>query len=101
MIQKEWIQIINQLFEIDKKTANKSEMTSVYRNVERVYSILEGMDITVMNPLGQTYSDTRTDCDATILEGGKMQIVEVLKPIIYYNDGSSKYLIQKGVVIVK
>lgn len=69
MIQKEWIQIINQLFEIDKKTTNKSELAAVYRNVERIYSILEGMNIKIMNPLGQTYSDTRTDCDATILEG--------------------------------
>ncbi|MFN8281722.1 MAG: hypothetical protein U0U67_00805 [Chitinophagales bacterium] len=101
MIQKEWIQIINQVFEIDKKTVNKEELTSVYRNVERIYTFLESMDIGIINPIGQTYSDTRTDCEATILENGNMQIVEVLKPIIYYNDGSQKHLIQKGIVIVK
>ena len=59
------------------------------------------MNIGVLNPIGQQYTDTRTDCDATILEGGNMQIVEVIKPIIYYSDGDQKYLIQKGIVIVR
>lgn len=101
MIPKEWIQIINQLFEIDKKTTNKEELAAIYRNVSRIYTILESMNIGVINPIGQAYTDTRTDCEATILEGGKMEIVEVLKPIIYYNEGDAKYLIQKGIVIVK
>jgi hypothetical protein len=101
MIEKEWIQIINQLFEIDKKSANREELTSLYRNVERIYTFLENMNIIVLNPIGQSYTETRTDCEATILEGGNMQIVEVLKPIIYYNNDNNKYLIQKGVVIVK
>lgn len=101
MIQKEWIQIINQLFEIDKKTINKEEQASVYRNVKRIYNILETMNIGVINPIGEPYTDTRTDCEATILDGSNMKIVEVLKPIIYYSDGDLKYLIQKGVVIVK
>lgn len=101
MIQKEWIQIINQLFEIDKKTVLKDDLTSIYRNVERIYTVLEQMNIGIINPLGEHYADTRTDCEATILQGGNMRIIEVIKPIIYYVDGDSKYLIQKGIVIVK
>lgn len=101
MIPKEWIQIINQLFEIDKKTIHKEELASIYRNVERIYNTLEAMNIGVINPIGEAYTDTRTDCEATILEGGSMKIVEVIKPIVYYSDGNLKYLIQKGIVIVK
>lgn len=101
MVQKEWIQIINQVFEIDKKTKSKEGLTSVGRNIERIYGILETMDIGILNPIGEPYAETRTDCEATILEGGNMQIVEVIKPIIYLSEGNAKYLIQKGVVIVK
>jgi len=101
MIEKEWIQIINQLFEIDKKTSNKEELTSINRNVERIYTVLETMHIGIINPIGQQYSDTRTDCEATILQGGNMQIIEVLKPIIYYIGNDVQQLIQKAIVIVK
>jgi len=63
--------------------------------------------LSYLNPLGESYNDTRTDCEATIAgtEVENLEIIEVIKPIIFYayqeNDKTMKIIVQPAVVIVQ
>jgi hypothetical protein len=110
--------LINQIFEIEKKVLQINEPNSIYRNVNRLKEII-GNDllktqdterpicISYHNPLGEDFSDTRTDCEANIAgtDTENLEIVEVIRPIIYYsyndNDKQIKGIVQKAVVVVK
>jgi hypothetical protein len=84
---------MNQIFEIEKKATNLKEDNSIQRNINKMKGIIEEeffKDITIglsyHNPLGESYNDTRTDCEATIAgtEVENLEIIEVIKPIIFY-----------------
>ena len=110
-----WLDILNQVFEIEKKVSSIKEDNSIQRNLNKIKGILEEdffkngvtIGLSYHNPLGENYSDTRTDCDATIAGTGveNLEIVEVIKPIIYYayqeNDRINKVIVQPAVVIVQ
>lgn len=109
------LDFINQIFEIEKKANNLSEENSINRNINKIKGLVEEelfkgsstIGLTYQNPLGEDYSDTRTDCEATIAGEGaeNLEIIEVVKPIIYYsyfdNDRVIKIIVQPAVVIVK
>ena len=101
--QKILIKIINQLFEIQKKTEGKPELSGINRNLTRINEYLGEMSLSVHNPVGEVYNETRTDCEADIVGkiSGKMVITEVIKPIIYFGNESRKTIVQRGVVIVQ
>jgi len=106
---------MNQIFEIEKKSANLKEENSIQRNLNKMKGILEEeffkgsstIGLTYHNPLGESYSDTRTDCEATISGTGveNLEIIEVIKPIIFYayheNEKVIKVIVQPAVVIVQ
>ena len=99
------LRIINQVFELDKKIQQKADIASLNRHTDRIKSALEELGYRIQNPVGEPYSDTRTDYEASIV-GAKMQqltIVETIKPIVYYQEknNSSVELLQMGVVIVE
>jgi hypothetical protein len=114
-VPQSYLDLINQIFEIEKKTSNLKEENSIYRNLNKIKGILEEdffkgsstIGLTFHNPIGENYSDTRTDCEATISGIGveNLEIVEVIKPIIYYsfldNDKVIKVIVQPAVVIVQ
>ena len=93
------INIINQLFEIEKKTG---ALPSVARNLDRIKNELEEMGYSWHNPLHEKYALTRTDCEASITGMFKdgMVITEVIKPIIHSNEVSGARIIQKAIVVV-
>jgi hypothetical protein len=108
------LDLINQLFEVEKKVNSLDEQNSIGRNLEKLKSLLEAglfnmsgsMDkigFVYHNPLGEEYSETRTDCDATISGSNtdNLTIVEVIKPIIRYKSGPMTTIVQKAVVIVQ
>lgn len=101
--QKILIKIINQLFEIQKKTEGKPEMSGISRNLARIHEYMGEIGLSVHNPVGETYNETRTDCEANIAGkiSDKMVIAEVIKPIIYSGNESRKTIVQRGVVIVQ
>jgi copper chaperone CopZ len=84
---------MNQIFEIEKKATNLKEENSIQRNINKMKGIMEEeffkgsstIGLTYHNPLGKDYTDTRTDCEATIsgTEVENLEIVEVIKPIIF------------------
>ena len=114
-VPQAYLDFMNQIFEIEKKVANLKEENSIQRNLNKMKGILEEeffkgsstIGLTYHNPLGESYSDTRTDCEATISGTGveNLEIVEVIKPIIFYayheNEKVIKVIVQPAVVIVQ
>jgi hypothetical protein len=114
-VPQAYLDFMNQIFEIEKKAANLKEENSFQRNLNKMKGILEEeffkgsstIGLTYHNPLGERYSDTRTDCEATISGTGveNLEIIEVIKPIIFYayqeNEKVIKVIVQPAVVIVQ
>jgi hypothetical protein len=114
-VPQAYLDFINQIFEIEKKAFNLKEENSIQRNTNKMKGIMEEeffkgtstIGLTYHNPLGEAYTDTRTDCEATISGTGieNLEIVEVIKPIIYYsyldNDKVIKVIVQPALVIVQ
>ena len=114
-VPQAYLDFMNQIFEIEKKTANIGEENSIQRNLNKIKGILEEeffrgnnlIGLTYHNPIGENYSDTRTDCEATIAGNdiNNLLIIEVIKPIVFCayqeNDLVMKSIVQQAVVIVK
>ena len=114
-VPQAYLDFINQIFEIEKKVNNLKEENYIQRNINKMKGIMEEeffkgssiIGLTYHNPLGEDYTDTRTDCEATISGNGveNLKIVEVIKPIIYYSyldiDKVMKVIVQPAVVIVQ
>lgn len=100
--------IINQVFEIKHKlqeigTEHPSFSGNFDRNLNRLFSIFEEEGFIIQDPTNEPYSESRTDCEASIVgkPSSKMKISKTLKPVIYQKTGASLQLVQKGVVIVE
>lgn len=111
-VPQAYLDLVNQIFEIEKKAISIKEDNSIQRNVNKINGLLEDgffkdVGLTYHNPLGETYTDTRTDCEATISGTGveNLEIIEVIKPIIFYsfkeNENTFKIIAQPAVVIVQ
>jgi len=114
-VPQTYLDFMNQIFEIEKKSNNISEENSISRNINKLKGLLEDeffkgtslIGLSYHNPLGEDYSDTRTDCEATIAGDGtdNLEIIEVIKPIIFCSyldyDKVLKTIVQPAVVIVK
>ena len=107
-----YLDLVNQIFEIEKKSTNIKEDNSIQRNITRIKGLIEegllgSNSFTTHNPIGETYNETRGDCDATISGEGieNLEIIDVLKPIIFYtyqeNEKNLKVIVQQAVVIVQ
>lgn len=99
---KPLINIINQLFDIEKKLAS-GNAANLQRNLERMKAELAEMGYAYHNPLHEKWDETRTDCEAGISGAvkSKMRITEVLKPIVHHTENGGKRLVQKAVVVVE
>ncbi|HKB43909.1 MAG TPA: hypothetical protein VKC90_05960 [Chitinophagaceae bacterium] len=97
------IHIINQLFEMQAKIKDGSAAQSFERNFSRLFNLFEEEGYIVQDPTGEAYSETRTDCEASISGriGSKMKITRTIKPIIYQRKDGSVQLLQKAVVIAE
>lgn len=95
--------LLNQLFELKNKIDQENLGEKFDRNFQRLFALLEEEGLFFKDPIGELYSDSRTDVEASIVgkEVTKMRITKVIKPIIYQKDGTSAVLLQKGVVIVE
>ncbi len=111
-VSQAYLDLVNQIFEIEKKATNIKEDNSIQRNINKINGLLEegffkDVGLTYHNPIGESYTDTRTDCEATIAgaEVENLEIIEVIKPIIFYsykeNENTFKIIAQPAVVIVQ
>ena len=106
---KQFLFLLNQLFEIEQKVGKLNEQHSIQRNIDRIKNYFEteafpgGQGLVYHNPIGENYNETRSDCEASISGSGheNLEIIEVLKPIIYAKYGDSQMIVQKAIVIVQ
>ena len=106
---KNYLTILNQIFEIENKLRNVQEQNSIQRNIDRLKdffateALTDGQGLSYYNPIGESYDETRTDCEASISGSSpeNLEIIEVLKPIIYFKYANTQTVIQKAVVIVE
>lgn len=99
----QWLVIVNQLFDLEKKIGRLSESHSMARNLDRIHNAFAEMGLEVENPLGQPYNETRTDCEASIAGTGTegLVVTDVIKPIVRLRQGGGSFIVQKAVVIVE
>ncbi len=118
-IPKEYQFLLNQLFEIENKAKEIKESNSIQRNVDRIKTFFEsellkdGQGLVYYDPKGESYDETRIDCEANISGTSveNLEIVEVIKPMIIYRYKSvdsltsaeiiKPFIVQKAVVIVR
>ena len=96
----EHIKILNCIFEIEKKITEND--TTIKRNIDRIKNTFEELGLKYHNPIGENYSETRTDCEASISGdlSSKLKIINVVKPIIYAKSDHGYSIIQRAVVVV-
>jgi hypothetical protein len=111
-IPKQYSELIDQIFEIERKLEKIEETNSISRNINKMKAVFENIletssetdvGFTYHNPIGESFSETRLDLEASI--AGKstenLVVTEVIKPIIRYRKGSSTLIARKGVVVVE
>ncbi|HCC51758.1 MAG TPA: hypothetical protein DEQ30_06590 [Porphyromonadaceae bacterium] len=98
-----YVQLINQLTEIEYKISQDNLMLKYERNFNRVRNLLEEEGYLFRYPIGEKYRESNTDCEAGIIgeESENMVVVQVIKPVIYKKDADKITLVQKGIVIVE
>jgi len=102
-IPKFVLQVLNNLCDIERKLSIHGDPGNVRRNIERIKETIEEIKVFYEDPMGQSFSETRTDLEATITGEGSdnLKVVEVMKPIIRFGDRNFSRVIQKGIVIVQ
>lgn len=86
--------LINYTHSLQKKLAGQDTLK---RTTERMLLVFEDMGYRMIDPVGESFDETRTDCEASIAgeKSTNLIITDTIKPIIYFNNS----MIQKGVVI--
>jgi molecular chaperone GrpE (heat shock protein) len=99
----ELLQIINQVFDLEKKALKMPEGNRLSRNFNRIKSHFANMGIEYLDPLGEAFNDTRTDVVATITgtKTNRLVITEVIKPIIIQKKDGLQQILQQGIFIVE
>jgi hypothetical protein len=115
-VPQHYLDLVNQVFEIDKKAGLLQEEHSLGRNVGKLRNLIENelfqdgrgtIGLSYHNPIGEAYSHSRSDCEASISGAGSedLRIVEVIKPIIFFSFQEEglirKIIVQKAVVIAQ
>lgn len=108
------LDLVNQVFEIEKKARTIKEQNTIQRNINKLNGILADglflqsqMGLSYHNPIGEPYKETRTDCEATLsgVSSENLVIIEVIKPIIYVtltsNQTTAKVIVQPAIVIAQ
>lgn len=110
---KPYFELLDQLFEIERKLENIEESNSISRNLNKMKDIFETnlfssstsseIGFTYHNPIGESYNETRLDLEASIAGNSTENLVikEVIKPIIRRKSGGITLIARKGVVVVE
>lgn len=110
---KPYFELLDQIFEIERKLENIGESNSISRNLNKMKDIFEttllsnssspDIGLTYHNPIGESYNETRLDLEASIAGNSTENLVikEVIKPIIRYKNGGITLIARKGVVVVE
>ncbi|KAA6230380.1 hypothetical protein FP507_10960 (plasmid) [Chlorobium phaeovibrioides] len=104
-------ELLDQLFEVERKLEKIQEENSITRNLNKMKNIFENLNsnssgadgFTYHDPIGEQYNETRLDLEASIAGNSTENLIvtEVIKPIIRYKSGGSTLIARKGVVVVE
>lgn len=96
------LSVLNDVFLLEKRIGQIAEAKKLYRYTERIREHFAQFGYTIENPMGEKYSETRTDCDASIagVSTENLVIRDVLKPVVRLRTGDTSVLVQRAVVIV-
>lgn len=102
-IHNTYCSIINNIHALAQRMQSPEQERAIKRRLDRIVSDFEQLGIKYLNPIGESYDETRLDCEASIASDNlsNLKIAEVVKPIIYADTGAGYSIIQRGVVIVK
>ena len=111
-VSSDYINLLDQVFEIERKLEGIKEAKSVSRNISRIKDIFQHIcatpsesDVGLMyhNPVGEDYDETRLDLEASIAgeSAESLVVTEVIKPIIRYRGHGITRIVRKGVVVVQ
>lgn len=94
---------LNQLYDMERKLSLHGDAAGLGRNVQRAKEAFFDGGFFYEDPMGQPFSETRTDLEASIAGAGteNLKVTEVIKPVIRYGDTAYSRVIQKGIVVVR
>lgn len=94
---------LNHLYEIERKLALHGDPASISRNVERIKDNFADEGLFYEDPIGQSFSETRTDLEASISgeSSDDLVVTEVVKPIVRVGKSDFSRVVQRGIVVVK
>lgn len=109
------LDILNQVFDIEKKAQRLKEENSIQRNIRKLRAQFEDglqlalghsiakVQLAYHDPTGEPYDETRTDCEASIAgdSAESLCIVDTIKPIIRLQEGGLNVIVQRAVVVVQ
>lgn len=82
-LPKLYIDVLDQIFEIEKKVERLAETNSIVRNITRLKEMFEQLEadggLTYHNPIGEPYKESRTDLEASIAGNSADNLVGISK----------------------
>lgn len=96
-------QTLNQLYDIERRIALHGDAAGIQRNLDRIKDAFAADQLFYEDPMGQSFSETRTDLEASIAGESTENLVvtEVIKPVIRHGDRNYSRVVQKGIVVVR
>ena len=98
-----YIQLINQIAEVENRIAQDDLMPKYERNFNRIRTLLEEEGFIYKYPVGERYRESNADYEANIVgrESVEMIITQVIKPVIYRREADRVTLVQRGIVMIE
>ena len=94
--------ILNHLYEIERKLTLHGDAGNARRNLERVKEEFQNIYmLSYEDPMRQPVKDTRTDLEFSVSGPSTSNLTEVIKPIIRLGKPELSRVVQKGVVVVQ
>lgn len=96
------IDVLNQLFELEKKIIQLPENSKYQRHIKRIRERIESAGYRYHDPTGEAFNETRTDIEAEIAGNSVsyLTVEEVIKPVIYKMAEGRNLIIQRAMAIV-
>jgi hypothetical protein len=112
-VLRDHLYVLNQVFALKRRLRKCEIPEGTLRPLERIEEYMaanlhvrdvlpDGCGLVMVDPLGESYDDRRTELEADVIGAatGPLFIVDVLRPIIRLSIGARTYVLQRGAVTV-
>ncbi|CAN5436405.1 hypothetical protein BH10ACI2_BH10ACI2_01630 [soil metagenome] len=96
------LSVLNDVFLLEKRILQTQGADKLLRYTIRIREHFAEFGYVIEDPTGQTFNETRTDCEASIagVSTENLIIKDVLKPIVRFRQNERTVLVQRAVVVV-